>query len=161
VTFTVGTIVEREVRAGILFEVDNPVESVWYKYGLRLKDIPETAWNLLPLSFMVDHFINISQTIRGITNLTDPSVKNLAAWITTKSNTVKTTSMTALNESGYTSSVTPDLIYEKTFTYSREVWMPGLEHTVPGIDFLGLVNSAAKITDLSALIVANFSLRRK
>jgi hypothetical protein len=154
--FNVGTIVERTIRVGILYEVENPGNDLLFKYGLRIKDIPETAWNLLPLSFMVDRLVNISASFRGVTNLFDPNVKTLTGWITTFNNTVKQTALTRVIETGYTGSVTPDLIYEKAFTYSRSLWEPGLIDTIPVLNATGLVKSATRTADLVSLIASTF-----
>lgn len=160
-TFNVSTIVEREVRVGCLYEVSNPLEDIYYKYGIRYKDIPETAWNLLPLSFMVDRVADISGTIRGLTNLLDPSIKSLAGFVVTKSNTVKSTALTGIDAVGYTSSVSPDLIFDKDFSYSRDIWVPGYADVVPSLNLGGLTSSVTRTTDLLTLILTNFSSRGK
>jgi hypothetical protein len=157
ISFNVSTIVEREVRAGFLYEVENPATGVWFKYGLRVKDIPETVWQVMPLSFMVDRFVGISNSIRGFTNLTDPSIKSLAGWLTIKENTVKTISVVHINESGYTSSTLPDLLFQKSFAYSREIWEPGYLDTIPLLHFGDIIKDAHNTADLIGLIVSNFA----
>jgi hypothetical protein len=157
ITFNVSTIVEREVRAGYLYEIDNPVGDVWFKYGLRVKDIPETVWQVLPLSFMVDRFVGIGDSIRGFVNLTDPNINSLAGWLVTKSNTITTVSVQHISESGYTSSVLPDLLFKKTFTYEREIWDPGYLDTIPSLHLGGLIKDTTNTADLIALIVSNFA----
>jgi hypothetical protein len=156
-TYVVNCRETIDLRLGILYEIDNPVADIWYKYGLRVKDIPETAWNLLPLSFMVDRFINISNSVRGLTNLSDPNVDILTGWIVTKREFVLEYTLTALNESGYTHIVTPDTVYRREFTYQREVWEPGLQDTIPGFTPHELINSATKLTDLITLSIALFT----
>jgi hypothetical protein len=157
VTFNVSTIVERTVRAGFLYEVENPAIGVWYKYGLRVKDIPETVWQVMPLSFMVDRLVGISDSIRGFTNLTDPSINSLAGWLTIKENTIKTTSVVHISESGYTSSVLPDLLFQKAFTYTRDVWEPGYLDTIPLLHYGDIIKDAHSTADLLGLIVSNFA----
>jgi hypothetical protein len=105
---------------------------------------------------MVDRLVNISASFRGVTNLFDPNVKTLTGWITTFNNTVKQTALTRVIETGYTGSVTPDLIYEKAFTYSRSLWEPGLIDTIPVLNATGLVKSATRTADLVSLIASTF-----
>jgi hypothetical protein len=144
------------VRAGILYEVSNPVVNFQYKYGLRFKDIPTTLWAVLPLSFMVDRFVNISNFFGGATNLLDPNVKILGAWVTSKRERLQSIGVRSISESGYTSTIVPDDIVDKTFLYAREVWEPSLVDAIPSLDIKGLVNSSAKVTDLLALVIQNF-----
>jgi hypothetical protein len=143
-------------RAGVLYEVSNPVVNFQYKYGLRFKDIPETMWAVSPLSFMVDRFYNISDFFGGAVNLLDPNVKVLAAWIVTKRERTSSIGVRKIVESGYTSTISPDDIVDREFYFTREVWVPSLADTIPKLNPLGLVDSAAKVTDLLALIIQNF-----
>jgi len=127
-----------------------------YKYGLRFKDIPATFWAVQPLSFMVDRFINISDFISGGMNLLDPNVKVLGAWTVTKKSRIKSIGVRKIVESGYTSTIVPDDIVDREFYYNREVWVPSLADTIPIPNLRGLVDSAAKTTDLLALIIQNY-----
>jgi hypothetical protein len=110
---------------------------------------------------MVDRVADISGTIRGLTNLLDPSIKSLAGFVVTKSNTVKSTALTGIDAVGYTSSVSPDLIFDKDFSYSRDIWVPGYADVVPSLNLGGLTSSVTRTTDLLTLILTNFSSRGK
>lgn len=68
-----------ECRASVLYEQPSGTLSVNEYFGLRAKDIPETMWNVIPYSFMVDRFLNIDAVTRAYVNLFDPSVKVLSA----------------------------------------------------------------------------------
>ncbi len=157
-TFTYWCKAESEgsVRTGIIYEVEHPMVNWQYKYGLRLKDIPATFWAVQPLSFMVDRFLNISDFISGAVNLLDPNVKVLGAWTVTKKSRTKSIGVRKIVESGYTSTIVPDDIVDREFYYNREVWVPSLADTVPVPNLRGLVDSAAKTTDLLALIIQNY-----
>jgi hypothetical protein len=144
------------VRAGIIYEVSNPIVNLQYKYGLRFKDIPETFWAVMPLSFMVDRFYNISNFIGGAVNLLDPNVDILGAWVTTKRERTVSIGVRSILESGYTSTIVPDDIVDRHFEYQRTEWEPTFADTVPNLELRGLVDSAAKTTDLLALIIQNF-----
>jgi hypothetical protein len=145
-------------RSGILYEVTNPVNNWRYKYGLRFKDIPDTSWQLLPYSFMVDRMFNFSQAIRGLTSFLDPNVKILTAWTTTLSTTEKARQYNVFQSPIVTSisASVPDVYVETNFTYHREPWEPGMSDLVPGFYPKALVNSVTKVADLAALCLRLF-----
>jgi hypothetical protein len=136
------------VSVGLIYEVDHPMSDWQYKYGLRFKDIPETVWNLMSLSFMVDRLINISDSIRALNAFLDPNVSILTAWVVTKNTLEERTSAYNHTTNGYVNVVTPDTIVKKTFSMTRAVWVPTLSDVLPSLNIDGLVDDAAKITDL-------------
>lgn len=142
-----------ESSAGVWYEMTNPVNDWRDTYGLRTKDIPATVWALQPLSFMVDRVVDISTSIRALTNLADPSIKILNGWYKNKlwSDVEMTFSSYVL--SGWTISVTPDTIYEQEETYSRAPWIPTAIDVFPPVIPLkdGLLKDATRIGDLLAL----------
>lgn len=146
--------VDLEHKAGILYEVSNPLNDWKFKYGLRFKDIPETAWALLPYSFMVDRVWNVSQSVRGLTSFLDPNVKFLAGWSTKKKTT--TWQVSYLDYTYPTASVVtivPDVRIETDFEYTRATWDPTISDFVPPLRLKDLVDSSTKLADLGALIL--------
>lgn len=63
------------VRCGVLYEHTLAFEDVW---GVRLSDIPAAAWELVPYSFVVDWFTNVSSYLNAVTP--KPGVTSLARW---------------------------------------------------------------------------------
>lgn len=155
--FDASSFVETEIKAGILYEHSNPVMDWRFKYGLRNKDIPETAWQLLPLSFMVDRVYNISSAIRGLTALLDPNVSMLAAWYSEKTTKVQTRTFQDYSyEVGVESkNIVPDMDIKESFVYQRAVWEPTIGDALPVLTVPNLVNSATKLADLGAVILLN------
>lgn len=147
-----------ETRAGILYEVANPLVDWRHKYGFRFKDFPETAWALAPYSFLVDRIVNISEFIRGVTSFLDPNLKILAAWTTEKSEVSDTRNIIdAVSSGGWVRSI-PEIGTGVTHTsvrYNRVPWDPGLSDTLPPFKVSGLIDSVSKVADLSSLILAN------
>lgn len=144
-----------EVRAGILYEVANPLKGWRDKYGLRFKDIPETLWAIVPLSFMVDRVFNISSSLRGIVAFLDPNVEILGAWVTEKNTQTQT-----LTYNGYYGSIVksidlmvPDTQVKENFAYVREVWEPTINDFIPPVEVQGLVDTSTKLADLAALVL--------
>lgn len=145
-------------RSSVLYEVSNPVRDVNWKLGLRGKDIPETLWAIVPLSFMIDRVLDISSMTRAMTNLADPSVKILTASSSFKLTRVKRHQLTRQTNSGWTQNVTGEMRVNTLFTYNRSVWLPSVFDTLPRLTPKNLIKDATSITDLVALIVQN--LRR-
>jgi hypothetical protein len=143
------------VHAGIWYEVDNPIVDWRYKYGLRFKDIPETLWAILPLSFMVDRMYNLSQTMRGLSSFLDPNLTILGAWTTTKVDTIETITwighVSPIVESvqeAYT-----DTIVKTTESYNRQTWEPVFTDLFPDyVRLEGLIDTSEKFADTAALL---------
>lgn len=142
----------RECHTGILYQVSNPVQDTKWLLGLRLKDVPETTWQLMPYSFMLDRFINVSRITRGVTNLLDPTVRILAGWVVTKdADTRELTYVDQVRNDGWNTVVSGDLLQDDFFTYRRDTWAPSLSDVVPPITPVGLIEDASKTADLISL----------
>ena len=154
-TISVSNEVVIKVRATILY-THTGNRGVAFQLGLRGKDIPVTAWNVVPLSFMVDRFFDISSAIRGVMNLSDPRLAILAASYSVKSNTKG--KMTLISETipGYTTSISGAL-ETKFGSYHRTVWSPTASDTDPRFTPQNLVRDAQSIADLFSLSAAIIS----
>lgn len=141
-----------DVHASILYEVSNPLVNWRRKYGLRNKDIPTTLWQVVPLSFLVDRVVNISATIQGLLNLSDPELKILAASVRIKSRHDKTWQMTKFDKQGWTTTGSLDGFALRDFRYLREPWKPTASDTLPTVKPMGLFRDT--ISTLDSLAVA-------
>jgi len=142
-------------RAGIGYKITNPAAEWRFVYGLRKKDVPLVLWQIVPLSFMVDRIVNISESISGLTNLLDPNITIRYAWVTKKDEIIQTSALT--------DHANLDLVSMQsgkakltTFSYNRQPWNPSIFDLVPPFKLKGLIDSVTKVTDLVALIVQNF-----
>lgn len=68
-----------EIRSGILYLPSGGFDTVW---GTRLSDIPLTAWELIPYSFVVDWFVNVGDFVAALSPRV--GVSYLSAWQTLK-----------------------------------------------------------------------------
>lgn len=143
-----------DFHATILYRVKNPISGWRHKYGLRLRDVPHTAWQVIPLSFMVDRMVNISDSIRALTNLADPNLQILAGSYRGKVETEKRYQLLAETSSVWSISVTADECVDKHFHYQREVWEPSISDAIPEVTPTGLVDEATKIADLLSIIIS-------
>lgn len=86
------------VRSGLLCHVSEPSQiQIW-----GLDNIAETAWELLPFSFIIDWFFNVGQTIASWTP--EVGLQPLTSWSVVKDTVVREVSVTGvdlLNLSSY------------------------------------------------------------
>lgn len=153
--------IQFQARAGILYEVGNPLVDFNFKAGLRLKDVPEGLWAVMPYSFMIDRVLDISGAIRGLTALLDPSVTILAGWTTTKSDARTTDRASHQEHPTVRVDITGDPVVTKEFGYSRTPWSPSMSDVLGTPEMVGLVSDATRIGDLAALILSNMGGRRR
>lgn len=147
---------EISVRAFILYMVDNPLYDWKWKLGFRSKDIPYTAWQLLPFSFMVDRMLDISGAIQGLTGILDPRVKFLATGYTEHVDDLKKVKYLSQTNPGWSVNVSGDEVIRKDHAYNRVMWNPMVRDAIPTLHAKELVNDATKTLDLIALTISVF-----
>jgi hypothetical protein len=146
---------ESKVTAQILYEVINPMHSLRTATGFRASDLPETLWAIVPYSFMVDRIVNISDFVRGMTNLSNPYVKVLAASTTKRTKTVSTVKLLSQNSpTNFSYTILGDEHVTDDFLYERAPWIPYWSDTFPPSELKGLVDDATKTLDLVTLAVS-------
>lgn len=141
--------------AQIHYEGANSQPSVARHLGVRLKDIPETVWAVVPFSFMVDRMIDISSTVRAYTNLQDPSIKILAASSVVRDHKLQSLSVSELPTSPiFTHELhNSDNPVTDYFHYNREAWEPSVDDLRPNFSVKGLVDDVTSIADLATIII--------
>lgn len=143
--------VERKCHAGILYEVTNPIRDWHFTLGFRMKDLPTTFWQVVPLSFMLDRLVDVSSFSKGVINMADPNVKILSGFARTKNWLMREYRVTGTNSTYYNISHSAGLAHEEDFYYVRNPWSPTFRDTVPKPNWQGVVDSATKILDLTGL----------
>jgi len=148
-------------RAGILYEVTNPLQSGWARAGFRIRDVPETIWAVMPFSFMVDRVLDLTSMIRGLTNLVDPTLRVRAAFLSkSRSSSVTLTFREEIWTNGmYIVVVDGDDYLTVSKQYERDPWTPLLSDTDPVFDMRGLVKDATSVADLLTLAISAFRLK--
>jgi hypothetical protein len=141
-------------HAAVIYMHSNPVMDWRDKYGLRVKDIPELWWDLVPLSFVVDRVFDVGTGLRALSAIADPELKILGGSVTSRNE--KITSYSYYKEKFPATrivTIVPDLSTTKTYTYQRTVWQPSVLDVVPPILPGNLVKDLTSIADVAALIV--------
>jgi len=153
IEYEIRTQRSSKVSSGILYEVSNPIRDFRRTLGIRLVDIPETAWQLVPLSFMVDRLIDVSSMIRGLSVLANPDISILAGWTSshvmgsTRSRVKAMHDTDASSLSGY-----GDVITKSRGSYHRDPWQPSVSDTLPVPQWDGLVKDLTNIADLATIL---------
>jgi hypothetical protein len=68
------------VDAGVIYEVTEPLRNWRWRYGVRDRDLVRAVYNVIPYSWVVDRFLHIDSSIRGLTSLADSKVRILGGW---------------------------------------------------------------------------------
>lgn len=66
-TANVRALIKVDVKAGALYHFAHSIDAVNRGWGIRLTDLPATAWQLMPLSFVYDWFWGVSSFIKALT----------------------------------------------------------------------------------------------
>lgn len=138
--------------AGILYEVTNPLATFTQTHGLRLKDAPRVGWNLIPYTWAIDRFVNISGFITGVINLSDPKVKILTAWEKHDTNTVVKHQFLGLTSPGWTYSLSADILEDSRKLVVRNPWVPTFFDAVPKVQ---VPTDVYTLLDFTAVILRN------
>jgi hypothetical protein len=151
--YEVHTQTKQNVKAGVMYEIEHPMHNWSWRLGLRLSDIPYIVWQVVPYSFMVDRVFDISSGIEAMRNLTDPSIKILAGFVTKTNESIREVTLKGLvNTSGHPWEVSPDTLQQTFFRYVRSPWTPTVSDTVPPQTWKNLVKDVSSIADLAALV---------
>lgn len=134
---------DASVRAYILYEIRHPLNQNITKFGLRLSDLPKTAWQVAPASWVIDQFYNISGAIQGFMAVTNPRVKILAAGYTVVEDIVDQVSFLDQYNPPYVITIDPDTLSTTIKSKTRNVWSPSVLDTAPTFKPPGLIDGPA------------------
>lgn len=121
---------EYEVKAGVLYEAFLTRQN---SFGLSLSDVPQSAWELIPWSFVVDWFVNVGDYITAVTPRLELQV--LASWTVVKRTTSISfaTSAVGVNPGGCSS--TPRRYYTWSGTPGHAANVTEVQTSrTPGVD---------------------------
>lgn len=142
------------VRCGILAEIE---KTAGYNTGLRLRDIPQAAWELLPFSFVADWFLGIGNYLGAI--IPGSNVRILAKWTTSDVISNQTETITPGQYSNYTNKPTAPVSHTRYFRVKQRapgLVPPGIAWRTNSIDRL-LSLQDWRVLDIIALIASRGS----
>lgn len=125
IPYTTKTLRKVRVSAGIIYKYHEALDD--YVWGTRLSDIPVAAWDLVPLSFVVDWFVNVNTFLQAVTPKS--GVETLAAWTKEEIETSSLRTTSAASFSDWVTLRSPsaqDLRVSKSTRRSPVVNMPTL-----------------------------------
>lgn len=150
-TYSYTSDIMSKWKVGVYYTVSNPLDGVSWDLGLRLKDIPNTIWAVMPYSWVIDRFVNISGFIRAFTNLVDPNVHILAGYQTRTADINSSLVVNAIPASGWTGGGSAGPIVTHIEHFDRTPWSPSLSDlSVPSFDTNNL-KDLSNLADLAAL----------
>lgn len=156
---------EREVsvvcKAGIYYSVmDNGTRRALV--GLRARDLPGVAWELVPLSFMVDRVINVKRFINASSSLLSNNVKIIGAYTTTRTTDkiryCHTDIRQGSNPSRKWSPSDSKWAEHTTFTLSRSKWAPSVADVVPRFENR-LFSDVHSTLDLISIVLGKLKIK--
>lgn len=155
--------VSYRISAGVIYETrllsdEKSFERVRHNYGLQLRDVLRTGWELVPFSFVVDRFIDVGTWLEAIQP--NPNVTILGSWVSTKRSTHSQRQILYLRVNTSPPAITgPSSMFTGESTMlTREVGVvPGVIPT-PNTGKLSLSQHADHIALITSLCV---SFRRK
>jgi hypothetical protein len=80
-------------QGGVIYELVNSskADELMANFGFRSSDLPTTAWEIIPLSWVVDYFVGIGDWLQVISP--DPRTQVLGNWVTEVINSLKETTL--------------------------------------------------------------------
>lgn len=157
-TFRVTDKCSQSYNSWYLYTAKSPfTDSISGMLGLRLKDVPKGIWQVMPSSWVVDRFIDVSSFIGAGMKLADPTIKILSSGYTYKGESTHGIQCVGYNYPGFKYSVSGDEIGSESVSLQR---IPG---TPTFTDFLPVVKNPLKgkslqsNLDLLSFAVANLT----
>lgn len=87
-------------HVGLSYKKKINISSVAHQYGVGVQDMPNVLWELTPMSFVADWFINVGDWLRAITP--NPAVSYLGGFISRKTDEIITSHVTNVSYGSYT-----------------------------------------------------------
>ena len=143
-------------RASILYQVRPMVmPGLAEKTGLRLKDLPATAWNVCPYSYLINRLVDIQSVINAVVNMSDPSITILAGSLSLTTVWEYLWTMTERAPKDMTVHLNAGTNDTTQIWYDRSTWKPQYEDLwhprISGVDKL----TFAQLLDLCGQIIGN------
>jgi hypothetical protein len=153
-TYEVTNVKTVSFHVGITYDAPQ-LDTVRNKLGLENKDLLITAWEIVPLSFMVDRIVSIKNVLSSLLNLADPNVEIKGGFVTKRVEeklTVLATDWSIQTPTDSLVNFAPLPHVVEKFTMTREAWLPTLVNAVPIPNPKELVRTASHVADLASLV---------
>lgn len=143
------------VHYGLVFIAGDRVSAANGRLGLVKRDWPVTAWELIPLSFMIDRVVNVKRFLRTAIALTSPDVKisrdSFRVVHRSDVQLLRIQKIAAISTPGIYQPNTSPWWRREVHTFVRDRWSPGLSEIVHTSRGSGLTDSLTKTLDLASL----------
>jgi hypothetical protein len=119
------------VRAVVLYHDKSPLEGWRFDIGLRNQDLVKTAWQVMPASWFIDSFLNVSSALEAAFNVNDPSIVIDRAWVSYTDSSSEATSYTTSSNVGWSYSGSGAVFSRETDLKVRRPWTPSIVDAIP------------------------------
>lgn len=115
---------------------------------LNIRDLPSTAWEVIPYSFLIDYFLNVGSILNAATTYTGDVVWTSRSTVTTCTTVLTVSTAEVVNKSVYRLiSFNPSVVTRKIRRVNRTTAPPG----IPALTF-ELPGSNIKLANIAALL---------
>jgi len=157
-TYHVTDNVRQSFNSWYLYTAEKPFTDTFSGHlGLRLKDVPKGLWQVMPSSWVVDRFVDISSFIGAAMKLSDPTIKILSAGYTYKGESTHDIQVTEVTHPDFDYTVTGDKVGTKTSSLQRIPGIPTFNDFLPRLKNPIKGKSFSQNLDLLSKAVANLT----
>jgi len=125
--------------------------------GLRLKDVPKGIWQVMPSSWVVDRFVDISSFIGAGMKLSDPTIKILSSGYTYKGEYTYDIQVVGCSYPEFTYTITGDKLGSTGYSLQRVPGTPTFSDFLPRFKNPIKGKSFSQNLDLLSKAVANLT----
>lgn len=151
---------EYAIKAWIYYQMAQSHDYRDWDFGVRLKDVPKTAWALVSRSFVYDKFLDITSSIEGLTNMLDPRLTILSAGVNIERVDIDYRQGQWAPGNGWVGPyLDGGVSTHKVRTFSRTPWLPTYPDLLPTFTGDQALSDLSNVLDVLSLVTKNLRLR--
>lgn len=140
-----------EIKVIIYYEMLNPIDYRDWDLGVRLKDTPATVWALMPYSWLIDKFVDVSSTIKGLTNLSDPRLNILGGCYVVDRVDEQSIQAVMNATAGWSGFVTGGMQNSYYKYVTRDNYIPKMSDTLPNFTVKEALSDPSNLLDIASV----------
>jgi len=150
-----------QAKVVLYYTMTNPIDYRDWDLGVRLKDVPKTVWALMPYSWLVDKFVDVSNSIQALTNLADPRLNILGGCITIEREEDRTYQSIAYPSTGWSGVVTGGVRHEHSKNVVRTSYRPTIHDAIQPTTVAEALHDPSTLLDSASVILQRLTFGGK